>query len=122
MPILHFHFTVETPEGTYSTDGQTVVLCPLGTYQDMTAQTSCKPCPSGTTTPGVGAEHVTECTGERLLHTHAQYILLCFLCCFIKTVLSSGYILILLSIEYIVGPQFQTFTDIENVECSLSNY
>jgi len=65
-----YSFAVETPEGTYSTDGQTVVLCPLGTYQDMTAQTSCKPCPSGTTTPGVGAEHVTECTGKVLIFKH----------------------------------------------------
>ncbi|KAJ8300327.1 hypothetical protein KUTeg_021846 [Tegillarca granosa] len=35
--------------------------CTVGTYQDEEFQVSCKPCPSGTMTEGVGAKNVSKC-------------------------------------------------------------
>ncbi|XP_035675781.1 signal peptide, CUB and EGF-like domain-containing protein 3 [Branchiostoma floridae] len=35
--------------------------CPYATYQDEPAQTECKPCKEGTTTPGMSARNSTEC-------------------------------------------------------------
>lgn len=38
------------------------VKCDFGTYQDLSAQLSCKHCPDGTTTPGRESRSVTECS------------------------------------------------------------
>ncbi|XP_046560531.1 uncharacterized protein LOC124269544 [Haliotis rubra] len=48
------------PAGSKEVNGK-CELCEKGTYQHETASTSCLMCPSGTTTPGVGADDVSQC-------------------------------------------------------------
>ncbi|XP_053382454.1 uncharacterized protein LOC123540032 [Mercenaria mercenaria] len=54
-------FCAVCPVGSYS-DGQTVTMCPRGQYQDMKGQSTCKQCPFGKTTAGIGSIHVSECS------------------------------------------------------------
>ncbi|XP_071100587.1 uncharacterized protein [Haliotis cracherodii] len=51
----------QCPPGTKEVSGK-CVLCEKGTYQHEAASASCRRCPSSTTTPGVGAEDVSQCT------------------------------------------------------------
>ncbi|WAQ94481.1 HMCN1-like protein [Mya arenaria] len=53
-------FCAESPIGTFS-DGKSVIMCPTGQYQDEKGQESCKFCPKGTTTEGIGSINVTDC-------------------------------------------------------------
>ncbi|XP_046547303.1 uncharacterized protein LOC124257313 [Haliotis rubra] len=50
----------QCPAGSKEVNGK-CELCEKGTYQHETASTSCLMCPSGTTTPGVGADDVSQC-------------------------------------------------------------
>ncbi|XP_033732288.1 sushi, von Willebrand factor type A, EGF and pentraxin domain-containing protein 1-like isoform X2 [Pecten maximus] len=56
-----FSFCVPCGPGRYYSEGE-CVLCDIGVYQDSTQQTSCKACPTGTSTEGTGSISVTECT------------------------------------------------------------
>ncbi|KAH3796071.1 hypothetical protein DPMN_149637 [Dreissena polymorpha] len=38
-------------------------VCPVGTYQSLTGQTTCEPCPTGYTTPTFMATGIDECNG-----------------------------------------------------------
>ncbi|XP_067655539.1 sushi, von Willebrand factor type A, EGF and pentraxin domain-containing protein 1-like isoform X1 [Haliotis asinina] len=51
----------QCPAGSKEVDG-TCELCEKGSYQQETASTSCRVCPSGTTTPDVGADDSSQCT------------------------------------------------------------
>ncbi|XP_048241821.1 sushi, von Willebrand factor type A, EGF and pentraxin domain-containing protein 1-like isoform X2 [Haliotis rufescens] len=51
----------QCPPGTKEVSGK-CVLCEKGTYQHEAASASCRMCPSSTTTPGVGADDVSQCT------------------------------------------------------------
>ncbi|WAQ94733.1 SVEP1-like protein [Mya arenaria] len=53
-------FCAESPMGMFS-DGQYVTMCPTGQYQDEKGQESCKFCPKGTTTEGIGSINVSDC-------------------------------------------------------------
>ena len=38
-------------------------MCSIGTYQDESGQSSCKPCSIGFTTKYKGSQNITDCTG-----------------------------------------------------------
>ena len=65
--ILFYHETfsnfvlVPCAPGRYYRNDE-CVKCDFGTYQDLSAQLSCKECPDGTTTPGRESRSVTECS------------------------------------------------------------
>ena len=67
------HLLAVCPAGSYS-DGRVVTMCPRGQYQDEKGQSSCKQCPSGKTTAGIGSIHVSECSGMFLNYTFSQEI------------------------------------------------
>ncbi|XP_067682073.1 sushi, von Willebrand factor type A, EGF and pentraxin domain-containing protein 1-like isoform X2 [Haliotis asinina] len=53
----------ECPAGTRE-DNNVCVLCGKGSYQDRPASIVCSPCPSGTTTPGLGATSASDCSTD----------------------------------------------------------
>ncbi|XP_076471616.1 uncharacterized protein LOC143301299 [Babylonia areolata] len=55
---------VECPAGSMKESETACVLCPLGTYQDQLASTSCKPCPTGMTWYLLGAVSELQCVEE----------------------------------------------------------
>ena len=52
---------VECSNGRYYKNDE-CLKCDYGEYQDETGQTSCKKCPSGSTTPGRESRSVEECS------------------------------------------------------------
>lgn len=64
------------PAGSYlKNGGKECAQCPYGTYQDETGKTTCKACPSGTTTKYVGStsqDTCVQCPGD-LNCTHGCY-------------------------------------------------
>ncbi|XP_059142334.1 uncharacterized protein LOC131929966 [Physella acuta] len=55
-------FCVDCPAGSYSTGNGSCLLCEKGFYQDQAKMSECLPCPNDTTTSGVGAYSMNECT------------------------------------------------------------
>ena len=55
--------SVACPIGTKA-ESNSCLYCDVGSYQDETGQTDCKECPSGFSTPIIGASDVSECTGK----------------------------------------------------------
>ncbi|XP_050411535.1 neurogenic locus notch homolog protein 1 [Patella vulgata] len=53
---------IECPPGTHH-NGSSCVLCESGSYQELSAQSSCKPCPNSGTTVTVGSYGISQCTG-----------------------------------------------------------
>ncbi|XP_046578196.1 uncharacterized protein LOC124285952 [Haliotis rubra] len=53
----------ECPAGTRE-DNSVCVLCGKGSYQDRPASVACTLCPSGTTTPGLGATSASDCSTD----------------------------------------------------------
>lgn len=59
-------FLVPCPKGTVNVNN-TCEICPLGSYQDERAQTSCKPCPDQTYTQFPGSHSVNACLRKFLV-------------------------------------------------------
>ncbi|XP_005107934.2 sushi, von Willebrand factor type A, EGF and pentraxin domain-containing protein 1 [Aplysia californica] len=58
------HFCVDCDSGTYSVNNSCEV-CDIGQYQELTRQSECLACPSGTTTLWYGSKSSTDCTGSQ---------------------------------------------------------
>ncbi|XP_059158280.1 uncharacterized protein LOC131942419 [Physella acuta] len=65
--LLH-GFCVDCPAGSYSTGNGSCLLCEKGFYQDQAKMSECLPCPNDTTTSGVGAYSMDECTSTPVLY------------------------------------------------------
>ena len=60
--VAFFVFSVECSPGTYyDEDEATCILCEVGSYQPLPAQSICLICPDNMTTYGRGAVHRREC-------------------------------------------------------------
>ncbi|XP_011677589.2 sushi, von Willebrand factor type A, EGF and pentraxin domain-containing protein 1 [Strongylocentrotus purpuratus] len=56
---------VACPRGYISGgDAEMCMPCTTGSYQDQSAQSACKPCPAGQTTPREGAKNINECRDQ----------------------------------------------------------
>lgn len=57
-----FRSTVECAAGTYyNVTTETCPMCPRGTYQSVSGQDHCVPCPAGYMTEAVGGQQVSHC-------------------------------------------------------------
>ena len=69
MRILHFILEQCSP-GTYSPNTvETCSVCPVGYYQDEYGQTTCKQCPTGTTTASTNSTSASDCKSKMLIFT-----------------------------------------------------
>ena len=61
--VNYIYITVECPTGTFHSSKEQCEPCNYGTYQDVSGQTSCKPCPDSFSTAIVGSQSISLCTG-----------------------------------------------------------
>ena len=64
---IYFVFTVNCAPGNYLSSS-TCAPCEFDHFQDQQGQTSCKPCPNGSTTNGSGARSLEECIFEGIFN------------------------------------------------------